>query len=62
MRAVLLNRVLKNRASRSDPSLRGYCKCSHIDQYAALSKTPYALADGLMRVLKHPVKAADINL
>ncbi len=23
-------RVLKNRASRRDPALRGFCKCSHI--------------------------------
>jgi hypothetical protein len=27
MRIVLLNRVLKNRASRRDPALCGYCKC-----------------------------------
>jgi len=26
------NRVLKNRASRRDPALCGYCKCSHIDE------------------------------
>jgi len=25
-------------------------------EYAALSKTPHALADGLMLVFKHPVK------
>jgi len=25
--------------------------------YAALSKTPHALADGLMLVFEHPVKA-----
>jgi hypothetical protein len=36
--------------------LRGFCKCSHIFEYATLSKTPHALADGLMLVLKHPVK------
>jgi hypothetical protein len=42
--------VLKNRASRRDPALRSYCKCSHILEYAALSKTPHALADGLMLV------------
>jgi hypothetical protein len=48
--------VLKNRASRPDPALCGFCKCSHIDEYAALSKTPHALADGLMLVLQHPVE------
>jgi hypothetical protein len=26
-------------------------------EYAALSKTPHALADGLMLVLQHPAKA-----
>jgi len=26
-------------------------------EYAALSKTPHALADGLMLVFKHPAKA-----
>jgi hypothetical protein len=35
--------------------LCGFCKCSHIDAYAALSKTPHALADGLMLVFQHPV-------
>jgi hypothetical protein len=49
--------VLKNRASRRDPALCGFCKCSHITQYAALSKTPHALADGLMLVFQHPAKA-----
>jgi hypothetical protein len=34
--------------------LCGFCKCSHIDEYAALSKTPHALADGLMLVFQHP--------
>jgi hypothetical protein len=38
--------------------LCGYCKCSHIDEYAALSKTPLALADGLMLVFQHPVRSA----
>jgi hypothetical protein len=47
--------VLKNCASRRDPALCGFCKCSHIDEYAALSKTPHALADGLILVLQHPV-------
>jgi len=42
--------VLKNQASRRDPALCGYCKYSHINEYAALSKTPHALADGLMLV------------
>jgi hypothetical protein len=36
--------------------LCGSCKCSHIDEYAALSKTPHALADGLMLVSQHPGK------
>jgi len=36
--------------------LRGFCKCSHIIEYAALSKTPRALADGLMLVFQHPVR------
>jgi hypothetical protein len=46
--------VLKNRASGRDPALCGFCKCSHILEYAALSKTPHALADGLMLVFQHP--------
>jgi hypothetical protein len=46
--------VLKNRASRRDPALCGFCKCSHIAQYAALSKTPHALADGLMLAFQYP--------
>jgi hypothetical protein len=36
--------------------LCGFCKCSHIDEYAALSKTPHALADGLMLVFQHPAE------
>jgi hypothetical protein len=48
--------VLKNGASGRDPALCGFCKCSHIDEYAALSKTPHALADGLMLVFQYPVK------
>jgi hypothetical protein len=48
--------VLKNRASGRDPALCGFCKCSHIDAYAALSKTPHALADSPMLVFQHPVK------
>jgi hypothetical protein len=51
-----LDRVLKNCASRRDPALCGYCKCSHMTAYAALSKTPHALADGLMLVFQHPVR------
>jgi hypothetical protein len=47
--------MLKNCASGRDPALCGCCKCSHIDEYAALSKTPHALADGLMLVFQHPV-------
>jgi hypothetical protein len=46
--------VLKNGASGRDPALCGFCKCSHMHQYAALSKTPHALADGLMLVFEHP--------
>jgi hypothetical protein len=53
----LINRVLKNRASRRDPALCGFCKFSHIAAYAALSKTPHALADGLMLVFQQPVEA-----
>jgi hypothetical protein len=47
---------VKNGASGRDPALRGFCKCSHILEYAALFKTPRALADGLMLVFQHPVK------
>jgi hypothetical protein len=50
-----LSRVLKNRASRRDPALCGFYKCSHMAEYAALSKTPHALVDGLMLVFQHPV-------
>jgi hypothetical protein len=46
--------VLKNRASRREPTLCSFCKCSHIAEYAALSKTPHALADGLMLVFQRP--------
>jgi hypothetical protein len=46
--------VSKNSFSGRDPALRGFCKCSHIMEYAALSKTPRALADGLILVFKHP--------
>jgi hypothetical protein len=54
---LVLSRMLKNRASRRDPALCGYCKCSHLAEYAALFKTPHALADGLMLVFQHPVSA-----
>jgi hypothetical protein len=48
--------VLKNGASSRDPALRSSCKCSHISQYAALSKLPSDLADGPMLAVQHPVK------
>jgi hypothetical protein len=51
-----ISRVLKNGVSGRDPALRGSCKCSHISQYAALSKSPRALADGLILVFQHPTK------
>ena len=51
-------RVLKKGASGRDPALRGSCKCSHISQYAALSKSPRVLADGLMLLFQHPVRAS----
>jgi hypothetical protein len=50
--------VLKNRASGRDPALRSFCKCSHIIEYAALSKALRALADGLMLVFQHPARAS----
>ncbi len=56
------NRVLKNRASGRDPALCGYCKCSHITEYAALSKIPHALADGLMLVFQHPAESKRTSL
>jgi len=48
---------LKNCAPRRDPALCGFCKSSHIVEYAALSKTPHALAGGLMLVFQHPAMA-----
>jgi hypothetical protein len=48
--------VLKNCTEGRDPVLRGFCKCSHIIEYAALSKAPRALADDLMLVFQRPVK------
>jgi len=53
--------MLKKGASGRDPALRDSCKCSHICRYAALSKSPRALADGLMLVFQHPVVAANIK-
>jgi hypothetical protein len=42
--------VLKNCAPGRDPALGGFCKCSHIAEYAALSRTPHALAGGRVLV------------
>jgi len=42
--------------------LCGFCKCSHIFEYAALSKTPHALADDLMLVFKHPAEKNSMSL
>jgi hypothetical protein len=50
------NRVLKNRAQGRNPALCDFCKCSHLTEYAALSKTPQALADDFMFVFQHPVR------
>jgi len=55
---IRFNRVSKNCVSGRDPALRGFCKCSHISEYAPLSKTPRAWADGLILVFQHPVKEA----
>jgi hypothetical protein len=41
--AKVLYKELKNRVSGPDPALGGFCKCSHIIEYAALSKTPPGL-------------------
>jgi hypothetical protein len=49
-------RLLKNGASRGDPALCGFCKCSHINAYAALFKMPHTWADGLMLVFQHPIR------
>jgi hypothetical protein len=46
--------VLKDGAEGRDPALCFDRKCSLILEYAALSKTPHALADGLMHVFQHP--------
>jgi hypothetical protein len=46
---------MKKGVSGRDPALRGYCKYSHISQYAALSKTPRTGADGLILVFQYPV-------
>jgi hypothetical protein len=52
----IYNRVLKNGVYGLDPALCGFCKCSHITQYAALCKTPQAFADSLILVFRHPVR------
>jgi hypothetical protein len=54
----MMNRVLKNSASHCDPALCGFWKCSHIDEYAALSKTPHALADVLTPIFQHSVNGS----
>jgi len=41
--------LLKNGASGRDQALHGLCEC----RYAALSKTPCALADGLILIFQH---------
>jgi hypothetical protein len=48
--------LLKSCGSGRDPALRGFCKCSHISAYAALSKTPRAWVDSPMLVFKQPDK------
>ena len=48
------SRVFKKSASDRDPALRSFCKGSHISEYAALSKTPRALADASMLVFQYP--------
>jgi hypothetical protein len=45
---------LKNGVSGRDPSLHGFWKCSHIFEYAALSKTPCASAGSLILVFQQP--------
>jgi hypothetical protein len=47
---------LINCASSRDPALRASGKCPHIIEYAALSKSARALADGLMLVFQQPVR------
>ena len=56
VRGSSINKVSTNGAACRDPALCGFCECSHLFEYAALSKTPHALADGLMLVFHHPVK------
>jgi hypothetical protein len=55
-----IKREFKNGASGRDPALRGSCNCSHISQYAALSKSPRVLADGLMLVFQVPFQAGQM--
>jgi hypothetical protein len=52
------DRLLKSGATSCDPVLRGYYKCTAHPACGgtALSKTPRALADGLMLVFQHAVK------
>jgi hypothetical protein len=53
--SLWLSSLLKKGAPARDPALRGSCKCSHnIGQYAARSKSPRALADGLVLVFQQP--------
>jgi hypothetical protein len=58
---ILLSRLSKNGASGRDPALRGFCKCSHISPYAALSKTPRAWADGPILVFQRPARSVFIT-
>ena len=41
---------------RRELALCGFCKCSHINEYATLVKTLHALADGMTLVFQHPVR------
>jgi hypothetical protein len=52
-----LDRVLKNRASRRDPALCGFCKCSHIVNMLRFPKRrmPWLTAYGLMLAFQNPV-------
>jgi hypothetical protein len=55
------DRGLKNCAESPHPALCGFNECSHFSQSAALSKTPYALADHLMPVFQRPPDMADCS-
>jgi hypothetical protein len=50
---------LNHSASGRDPALCDFSKCSDRVEYAALSKTPHALAGGVMLVLKNPDNEED---